>query len=319
MGSRSLNVAILLFWLSTMTWLMVVKVLPPLRTGDPPNYQSILASRATVPPICWSILVNDRPLGWAASKTQQRQDGLVYMHSRVFFRELPIEELAPGWFGAVVRPLLTGRRPLDMEAISRLDIDPLGRLVGFESRVRIAEIKNALTMQGELEGSHLKVKVESGDFIYRTERYLAPDTMIGDALSPQTRLPGLRLGQKWTMPVYSPFRPPRSPMEILEAKVERSEKIAWDNEMVDTLVVFYRADSGSGPAASHETRARLWVRRDGMVLKQEMTLFNSRLYFERLSDRQSALLAANLAEDWSQELPRYESARMFSRLFNHIR
>lgn len=311
MGSRSLNVAILLFWLSTMSWLTVAKIVPALRTGEPPNYRSILASQPRSTPVCWSILLEGRPLGWAASNTEYREDGLAQMYSRIFFRELPIEDVAPRWFAAVIRPLLDRTGPLDMEAVSRLDIDPLGRLIGFESRVRVAQIEDAVAVQGELEGNQLRIKVQSGDAVFHAD----PNAMVGDALSPQTRLPGLRLGQRWTMPVYSPFRPARSAMEIIEAKVERAERILWDGRMVDTLLVVYRADSGSGPGVSRETRGKLWVRSDGVVLKQEVKLFNSRIQFARLPARQARAFTASLTGDWSQGLPPREAERLFARLY----
>ncbi len=52
-----------------------------------------------------------------------------------------------GWLGAFVRPVLRDGNSLDMDAKSRLEIDPLGRLVGFESKVRLANIRDAIRMQ----------------------------------------------------------------------------------------------------------------------------------------------------------------------------
>jgi len=42
MSSRWFNVLLGAFWLATMSWLVVAKVLLPLLRGDPPNYQTIL-------------------------------------------------------------------------------------------------------------------------------------------------------------------------------------------------------------------------------------------------------------------------------------
>lgn len=303
MGSRTINVVVVVFWIATMSWLVGDKVMPLLRVGEPPNYRSILADDTPQPPVCWLIDWNGTPLGWAASNVVRRDDGMSEMHSRVFFGQLPLDEIAPGWLGAFVRPVLRDGNSLDMDAKSRLEIDPLGRLVGFESKVRLAKIRDAIRMQGRIDGTQLKLNVQSGEFVYRTEKFLPQNALVGDALSPQAQLPGLRVGQTWTMPVYSPFRPPNSPLEILQASVESSELIVWNGEPVNTKLVVYRTDSGSGLMANHEARGKLWVQADGTVLKQEITVFNSRLHFVRLSAQQGRVLSEALGEDdWARDL-----------------
>ena len=67
MGHRFFNSVVVVFWLSTMTWLIVAKVLPPLQVGEPPSYRSVYAVDRDSPPepICWEMLWNDQPMGWA--------------------------------------------------------------------------------------------------------------------------------------------------------------------------------------------------------------------------------------------------------------
>jgi hypothetical protein len=112
--------------------------------------------------------------------------------------------------------------------------------------------------------------------------YLPQDALVGDALSPQTRLPKLRVGQTWTVPVYSPFRPPRCPLEILQATVERNEGITWNGRKVEAWLVVYSSDPGAGLDSAKTSRGKLWVRHDGTVLKQELMILSSRLSFVRL-------------------------------------
>jgi hypothetical protein len=283
MGSRAFNTAVVLVWLAAMSWLVIEKVLPPLQVGEPPNYKAILAGAAEQPPVCWAIRWNDQPIGFAASVIITRDDNMREIHSRVFFSQLPLDQMAPGWLGAIVRPMLASVGTLDMDAQSQLQIDPLDHLAGFESKVRLANIPEAIRMTGIIEGTQLKLAVHSGDFSYRTEKYLPPNALVGDELSPQAHLPGLRKGQTWTMPVYSPFRPPNSPIEILQASVERDETISWNGDSCETRLVVYRSDSGSGLLTPQEPRGKLWVREDGLVLKQEVVVFSSRLHFVRLS------------------------------------
>lgn len=318
MGSRTFNTAVILVWLAAMSWLVVEKVLPPLQVGEPPNYKAILSETKKQPPICWAIRWNDQPVGFAASIVVKRDDNMREIHSRVFFSQLPLDEMAPGWLGAIVRPMLSRVGSLEMDAQSRLEIDPLDHLTGFESKVRLANIPDAIRMNGTIDGSKLKLAVQSGDFSYRTEKYLPPDALVGDELSPQAQLPGLRQGQKWTMPIYSPFRPPNSPIDILQASVERSDSIVWNEQTYDTMLVVYRNDSGSGLLSPQEPRGKLWVRRDGLVLKQEVNVFNSRLHFVRLSpsdgERLIESLTDRLGSEWDGNLSSSMARRIWSQL-----
>jgi hypothetical protein len=174
----------------------------------------------------------------------------------------------------------------------------LGRLVGFESRVRVADIKDAIKVQGQIEGSALKLTVQSGEIPYKIERYLPPDALLTDELSPQAHMPRLRVGQTWTVPLYSPFRPPNSPIEILQARVERADRITWGGRSINSLVIEFRNDAGSG-LVGNETRGRMWVGEQGLVLRQEVTILRSRLQFIRLPDEAAAEMAAALGDDWT--------------------
>ncbi len=194
MGTRLYNGVVVVFWMATMSWLLIDKVWPTLRVGDPPSYSTVLQHEEADPPACWVIQWNDRQTGWAASRVVRRVDGMVEMHSRVFISELPIDQLAPGWLGAIVKPMLRRSGQLDMDAKSKLEIDPLGRLVGFDSSVGLAHIADAVRMQGIIEGNRLKLTAQSGDWTCKTEKYLSPEALVGDAMSPQARLPGLARG-----------------------------------------------------------------------------------------------------------------------------
>ncbi len=315
MGSKPFNVIVVLFWLATMSWLVSDKVLPLLRVGEPPSYRSILANEHDQPPVCWSILWNDHLMGWAASQVTDRPDGMNEMHSRVYIGELPLDEIAPGLLGFLVRPLLDQIGSHDLDARSRLEVDPLGRLVGFESKIRLAKLRDAIKMQGRIEGAQLKLHVQSGEWLYKTERYLPSNALVGDALSPQARLPELRVGQTWTMPVYNAFRPYNSPIEILQARVERNEPLVWNGRSISAQVVVYRADSGSALVAAREARGKLWVDPDeGTVLKQEVTVFSSRLQFVRLPRSHAQIFVAALGEDWGVDLPREREAQLLREL-----
>jgi hypothetical protein len=302
MGNHPFNVIVVLFWLATMTWLVVAKVLPPLRVGEPPSYQSILELSADQAPVCFSIRLDSKPIGWAANRLVKRPDGVSEFYSRVVLSDLPLEELAPNWLSTVLEPVLRDLGPIDVDKKSKMVIDPLGRLVGFESRLRVADYPDAIKVLGEIEGSRVKLSVQSGDIPRKLESYLPPNAMMSDELAPQTLLPGLRVGQTWTVPMYSPFRPLTSPIEILQARVERAERIKWFGQRADAKLIVYRDDPGAG-LADGATRGRAWVRDDGVVLRQEVAVLNSRLHFLRLPDDKAETVGKALGIDLAGSLP----------------
>ena len=110
MGTRLYSGVVVVFWMATMSWLLIDKVWPTLRIGDPPSYRSVLDRPVDEPPVCLSIEWNDHPVGFAASTVVMRDTGLCELHSRVFIAELPIDQLAPAWLlGAIVKPVSAAR------------------------------------------------------------------------------------------------------------------------------------------------------------------------------------------------------------------
>jgi hypothetical protein len=77
---------------------------------------------------------------------------------------------------------------------------------------------------------------------------------------------------------------PHNPLQIMEARVERAELIEWNGKLARTLLVTYRQDAGSGITATRQPVCQLWVRRDGTVLKQHLSLANLRVEFVRNPD-----------------------------------
>ena len=293
MGTRTFQAVVVLLWLATMSWLMIAKVLPPLLVGEPPTYRSTMPEPDRL--IGWQIDWNEQPLGWAATRSVGSEGGGAEIHSRLVLNKLPLNELLPVWLGSIVRRQVGS---IDFDARSRFDIDPLGRLAGFDSRVRLSEMENAIRMIGMVDNSQLELSVQVGDFKYRKQMYLEPGALVGNELSPQAEFSGLRLGQAWTLRSYSPFRSPSSPLEVLAAKVEREEVIDWAGAAVDTLIVVYRNDSGAGGGNAATPRGTLWVRSDGKVLRQEIQVLSSVMRFVRLTDKQAEEHADQLSVDW---------------------
>lgn len=296
-----------------MTWLVVAKILPPLRVGEPPNYATILQETENEPPVCWQIRLDEKTIGWAANKMVRRKDGITDLYSRVYLEELPWREFSPGLVGTLLRPVLESFNGMDVDKKTRLVIDPLGRLVEFESRVRLGGLTDAMKVQGQIDGATLKISAQAGGLPYKFEQRLPPNALMNEELSPQVRMPGLRVGQRWTVPIYSPLRAPNSPVEILQAEVERNERLTWCHVAQPCHVIVYRGDSGAG-SASDEVRGRAWVGMDGVVLRQEVTVLNSHLHFIRLGDQAAEEVWTALGEDWYGDLPSRLARRLLEQM-----
>jgi hypothetical protein len=83
-------------------------------------------------------------------------------------------------------------------------------------------------------------------------------------------------------------------------------------------MVVYRADSGSGILSSQHPKGKLWVRRDGLVVKQQVHVFNSRLYFIRLSSTDGKKLIDELTHtlgaEWDGPLTSNRAKDIWSQL-----
>jgi hypothetical protein len=303
MGNRWHGIAVVLLWLASMGWLVTEKVLPPLLIGEPPTYATIVGGeRGVILPVGWRILVNGERLGWAVTTMVRQPNETTDLRSRTHFDRLPLEQFIPVW----LRPMVQGGdRPwgrLVMEAESTMLIDALGRLVDFDSAIRINGQPSLCRLRGEVDGPNLKLTAHFGDRTYDGEIPLTKGAALGDSFAPQMRLPGLRLGQVWTVSSYSPmnvlsnpvaFVRSQSPLQVLHARVEDLTPIVWNGHREKVWLVVYRTEGGWGADREKTVCNRLWVRRDGAILRQEVVVGQMTVTFARMpSDEAEALIAS---------------------------
>lgn len=281
------------FWLVTSGWLVVTKILPSLSPGSPPGQQALYTSGDKPIPVAWAVHWNERPIGSALATSSRADDGSLAVESHLQFEKLPLDEMLPGWAGLLVRRVVSKAAPASFSARGRLDIDAVGQLRSFTSRVRLPGAEDDILLRGKVDDGTVEVTITAGGMTYETTRHMPTHVMIGDELSPQASLPGLFEGRRWTIPVYSPLRPGHSPIEILHADVGPEEALFWEDGLVRVHMVAYRED----PSSHREPRCRLWVDRSGRVLKQEAMLFGTRMTFLRRSDEAAAWLAAESERD----------------------
>jgi len=296
------NVAVVVVWLASMTWLITQKLLPSMLVGEPPNYQRILEAQHHDPVVAWRLSCNGEEIGWAYSETTLLPGNLTTLNSHVFFERLPLERLLPKWFQGLLLPSGVGLRQLklQMEVRTHLTFDPLHRLCQFDSRVRFPPLSDAMRIHGKADEGRLQLSIHYLDFSREFDVPLPRNVLFSESNSPQNKLPGLREGQTWTVQVYSPFANPSSPVEILQATVEGKEPVIWEDRIATAWVVVFRSEPGRTGSRTQVPKGRMWVLMDGTVIKQEVGLFDSRLVFSRMSPEVTRELAEKVAQLDSQ-------------------
>lgn len=287
--------AVVVLWMLSMGWLLGEKVIPPLLGGDPPDYRSELDAPAQELPDAWRLRWKERTIGFAASQLVTRPDG-IDRHSFVEFEDLPLDSLLAELIGplsAVVKPFLNQSRELhvDLLAATRMRFNAERQLVSFDTTLDLAEYRDFLKVEGTVRPDGvlaLEARIMPGagvqGHVVRHSVQLPPEALVESAISPRSQLRNLRVGQTWTIPVYRAF-PPNSPVQILQAEVEKHDVIIWGTDEVEAFALVYRSDAGSGLHATREPIGREWVRKDGLVLRQEISFSGLRVTFERDHER----------------------------------
>src|SRR5688572_25749650 len=95
MGQRWFSALVVGLWLTTMSWLVVTKLAPPLFQGDPPTYRSIYSGQGDSEPVGWDMMLNRQKLGWAVSSHTTDKSGFTTVTSLVHFNDFPVDEFIP--------------------------------------------------------------------------------------------------------------------------------------------------------------------------------------------------------------------------------
>jgi hypothetical protein len=298
MGGRWFHIAVILSWLLSMGWLFIEKLLPTFRNGERPAYDAYLAQAERAPePACWRLQWEDEQIGWALMRSFRREDDTVQVRSIVQFESLPVDRLFTelmGTLGQVVRRAIggPGELRLDVAVITTMEFAATGDLRSFQSRIQSDPPQEFMRVEGVVADRRMRLTVFGQTEIrptgqatlrelYQRDVDLPAKAMVADAFSPQPRLADLRVGQRWTFPVYRPF-PPGGAAEIVEACVERQTTLVYAGEKTPVLRVVFRREAGTGISADQEPTGRMWVRADGTVLRQEIRVANLRLTFHRV-------------------------------------
>jgi hypothetical protein len=291
MGNRIFVAVVLLLWASTMSWLVVEKILPPFFSGDPPAHGTLVEKD----PVCWQIEFRGEHVGYAVSQAVPGAVTTTEIYSRVLLEDIPLREMAPQWMSSIVDDL--GLIRLDCR--SRLALDSLGNLSTFETRVQINDLPLVIKAVGHIEGPELRMTFVSGGVSHEVNFALPNSKLLDGELIPQSKLLQVYVGRKWQVEMFSMFRPPNNALSLLQAEVVAEESISQRGEKIRAKRIEFRELSAAGVAAERSLRARVWVAESGAVVRQDVFLMNSQdtmLRFERRSDPEAIQLANDMLD-----------------------
>ena len=260
-------------------WLFITKIWPTIGSDKPPGYQSMYAPSEHAKTVAWVIKLNGKTVGSAVSTVEPTPSSTATVWSNLQLNSLPLGDLLPPWAHALLKvngvTLLT---TIELDVWGRMQIDSHGALREFDSVVKIPRVQQDVHLHGRIDAENqVTVLLQSGDLQYETKRYLPNELSIRDELSPQANMPGLSQGQRWTVPIYSPLRPSKKPIELVYAHVSGHEVLRFGNQLITTDVVNYRTT----PNGHRQPRSRIWVGPRGQVLQHESVILGKRLLFLR--------------------------------------
>jgi hypothetical protein len=288
MGNRIFVGLVLLLWVGTMSWLMVARILPPFFQGEPPGHGVLVRNE----PVCWKIEYDGRAVGHAVSQAIPGALGTTEIHSRVLLKGIDIGRLAPQWMSTLVR----GLGEISLDTRTSLVLDSLGNLSSFDTRVWLNDLPLVMKVLGRIEGAVLVLKLQTGDVTHESRYPVPASSVLSSELIPEPKLLQVYVGRKWQQEVYSPFRPPSSAMEIMQAEVVDETWIEHSGERTRARKIEYRTLSPAGVASNNTLRAVLWVDDEGTVLRQDVHIMDARLRFERSSEPHMLDLAEKLLD-----------------------
>lgn len=290
MANRIFISAVVVFWLSSMTWLVTDRILPSFFGGQPPVMQAYEDGEA----VAWEVQWKGFTVGQAASVRLPGAGGSTDLFNRVVLEEFPVMQLAPSWIRATIGDL--GKMTFDV--LTRVEFDPLGTFSSFNSRISLNDMPSVMKMTGRIEGSYLRLKVRSNEFSHSTKIYLPNSEALSEALFPDAKLPYMHVGRSWQEKVYSPFRSPSDPVELVQVEVQEIENIEHHGEHRRVMRVEYRAVVGSGIPEQAKIQGVSWVDpKTGDVLRRDVYLGDSKLRFERMSKEAATAAGMKLFED----------------------
>jgi len=295
MPPRWFCLAIVVFWLSTTTWLFWQEIVPLLADQAPPPFHIDLVDEVQQKAIItWDFFAEEE-------RTEDDPAARTFLaRSWVEYREKPDDSFA---FHLQFEPRgsQTGRMQLGPCLLKRMNshyrVNRTGQLLAMEADFAfdIPGFSNiAIQLQGQVRDGRFHTHIrasqpQTGTFQHDLEP--VPFTQRSSMmlpLHPLNRIMGLRAGQTWRIPLANPFeealaslnpfgRPPG--VRYLDARVLQPQPLPRRTPEVLCLVIDY---DEPGVEEEKKVHPRTWVQLDsGHVLRQEATVLGRRLVMQR--------------------------------------
>jgi hypothetical protein len=276
MANRIFVSSVVVLWLCSMGWLVTDRILPSFYEGQPPIVEVFESGKA----VSWTVEWSGQTVGRASSLRLPGVSGTTELHNRVMLENMPVLDLAPAW----MRTALGDIGNMTFDAATRIELDSLGNFSAFESRIVLNDMPSVLRMSGRVKDSYLRLTVNSGQLPYTTSVYLPNCKSLNESLFPGAKLPHMYVGRRWQDEIYSPFRTPGDPIELVQAEVVSHESLEYMGAHVRVMRVEYSGIMGSGVTDKARLQAVSWVDSEGDVLQRDVYIGNSKLRFIRLDD-----------------------------------
>ncbi len=276
MPSRPACAAILMFWLYAAAALLRRDVLPDYWTTPPPDLRAVAVAEEDARPTQWDLTVAEdgsarglRSVGRAITESRRTPDGGTELIGDVYFDSVGLLKGTRLAFKSD-----DNRRDDHIDVHNVCEIDPSGNLRQFRAGVKSGG-ETLLTLVGRVEGRSIVVRSQGPFKLMNWNQTFPyePRGLIQNGIGPIDRLPGLQVGQRWDTRVVSPLT---GRVETVRTEVTGKHLISWDGSFVTTLEVVQHLST---------IKARTWVRRDGLVLRQEVPFPFVKLILERLPDK----------------------------------
>ncbi len=294
---------VIIFWLASMTWLLVTKMLPlPVEERDR-DAQYFASPQADSTSGRWLISSRGKDVGWTEMRAQRVANGSLEIHSEMQLENLDLknfaQELFQGW-SALLNYVRFPRTDaaFSLRATTEILLGADGALERWDMEVGLVSALERIRIVGNRHGEQMRVHIamiqqtspsarSTEDTLFETTIGLPREALTVDSFSPRPRLANLRVGDRWRFQSFQAFPPSAAP-HVVEATVERTELLVWDSDIQSTFVVSFRDISGNRPTVSEGAYSTLWVLRDGTVVKQNSRFATLELGFERLPSRATA-------------------------------
>lgn len=254
------RILIFVFWLICTSILVCRDVLPEYLVGEPPDWKRMV-NKPETQPSRWLIAVDEggeknRVVGQAFNEIKKRADGGISFISRVKID-------AKGLFQGTPLQVAESTK---FQFVNTTSVTPQGLLDQIRAEVLVEELgeKPILVIQA-MPTSQNKLDIRFNSSIsallnFRQVIDYAPKEMVRGGLEPIDQLPGLRIGQRWTTQILQPMT---ARSDSIKSEVIALNRIFWNGNPTEVFVVEHKASTFS---------AKTWVRRDGLVLRQQLPI-----------------------------------------------